>query len=96
MKTELNVVRAVCPHDCPDTCGISVTVDNGRATKIRGDKEHPFTDGYLCTKVAHYLDRVYHPDRLTRPLRRIGKKGEGKFEPISWAEAIATIAGKFR
>ena len=96
MKSELKVVRAVCPHDCPDTCGISVTVENGRATKIRGDKDHPFTDGYLCTKVAHYLDRVYHPSRLTHPMKRVGKKGEGKFEPISWDEAIHTIATKFK
>lgn len=94
----VRTVKAVCPHDCPDTCGMVVTVDaaTGRAVELRGDKEHPFTQGALCTKVSKYLDRVYHPDRLLYPLKRAGKKGEGKFERISWAEAIGTIAAKFR
>jgi anaerobic selenocysteine-containing dehydrogenase len=98
MKTPLRTVRAVCPHDCPDTCGLVVTVDgtNGRAVDLRGDKEHPFTRGFLCQKVNHYLDRVYHPDRLTHPLRRVGRKGEGRFERITWDEALRTIAARFR
>jgi anaerobic selenocysteine-containing dehydrogenase len=98
MKTPLRTVRAVCPHDCPDTCGLVVTVDDdtGRAVDLRGDKEHPFTRGFLCQKVNHYLDRVYHPDRLTHPLRRVGRKGEGRFERITWPEALRTIAVKFR
>src|SRR5918995_4166682 len=98
MKTSLRTVRAVCPHDCPDTCGLVVTVDDadGRAVDLRGDKEHPFTRGFLCQKVNHYLDRVYHPDRLTHPLRRVGRKGEGRFERITWEEALRTIAARFR
>lgn len=96
MKTELTVVKAVCPHDCPDTCGISVTVQDGRAIKVRGDKDHPFTAGYLCQKVNNYLDRVYHPDRLLHPMKRVGPKGTAQFTRISWAEAIDTITTRFK
>ena len=90
------MVRAVCPHDCPDTCGMVVAVRDGRAVALRGDKEHPFTRGFLCQKVARYLDRTYHADRLKYPMQRIGPKGKGEFERISWDEAIATIARRFR
>ncbi|HEV3436032.1 MAG TPA: molybdopterin-dependent oxidoreductase, partial [Gemmata sp.] len=98
MPRELTVVKAVCPHDCPDTCGIVVSVDRntGRAVELRGDKDHPFTRGFLCQKVANYLDRVYHPDRLLHPLRRTGRKGEGKFKRISWDEAVGEITARFR
>ncbi len=98
MLRELPTVRAVCPHDCPDTCGIVVTVDpaSGRAVKLRGDPDHPFTRGFLCQKVANYLDRVYHPGRVLYPQRRVGRKGEGRFERITWAEAVLTIADRFR
>ena len=78
--TELRTVRAVCPHDCPDTCGIVVTVADGRAVELRGDRDHPFTKGFLCQKVARYLDRVYHSDRLQFPMRRVGAKGAGRFQ----------------
>jgi anaerobic selenocysteine-containing dehydrogenase len=71
------VVHAVCPHDCPDACGVLITVQDGRATKIQGDPEHPVTRGFLCAKVAKYLDRVYSPDRVLYPMRRIGPKGPG-------------------
>jgi anaerobic selenocysteine-containing dehydrogenase len=93
----LRTVKAVCPHDCPDTCGIVVGVDDatGRAVALQGDRDHPFTRGFLCQKVAPYLDRVYHPDRLTHPLRRVGKKGEGKFERVSWQVAVREIADRF-
>ncbi len=96
--TQVHTVKAVCPHDCPDTCGIVVTVESatGRAVDLRGDKDHPFTRGFLCQKVNNYLDRVYHPDRLLHPLKRVGRKGEGRFERISWDEAIRTIADQFR
>jgi len=90
------VIRAVCPHDCPDTCSMLVTVDDGRATKIAGDKEHPFTQGFLCTKVAKYLERTYHPDRLQYPQIRVGKKGEGKFRRATWDEAIGLIASRLQ
>jgi len=69
------VVHAVCPHDCPDACGVLITVQDGRATKIQGDPEHPVTRGFLCAKVAKYLDRVYSPDRVLYPMRRVAAKG---------------------
>ena len=91
------IVRAACPHDCPDTCALLVTVDdNGRAVKVRGDPDHPTTAGTLCTKVAHYLERTYSPDRLLFPLKRVGKKGEGRFERISWDDALDAIATRFK
>jgi anaerobic selenocysteine-containing dehydrogenase len=89
-------IRGACPHDCPDTCALLVTVQDGVATAVRGDPDHPPTSGVLCTKVARYTERTYHADRLLTPLRRVGKKGEGKFEPISWEEAIATIASRLQ
>jgi len=89
-------VRAACPHDCPDTCAILVTVENGVATEIKGDPDHPTTAGVLCTKVSRYAERTYSPDRLLYPLRRIGAKGEGKFERISWDEALDTIAARLK
>ena len=69
------VVHAACPHDCPDACGVLITIENGRATKIQGDPSHPVTRGFLCAKVAKYLDRVYSPDRVLYPMRRVGAKG---------------------
>jgi len=69
------VVHAACPHDCPDACGVLITVEDGRATKIQGDPGHPVTRGFLCAKVAKYLDRVYSPDRVLYPMRRVGPKG---------------------
>src|SRR5436309_13280645 len=88
------IVHAACPHDCPDTCAMLVTVENGRATSIRGDPAHPPTQGVLCTKVARYLERTYSPDRVLHPMRRVGRKGEGRFERISWDEALDEIAGR--
>ncbi len=92
MSDAPTVVRGACHHDCPDTCAWEVTVRDGVAVQLRGDPTHPFTDGQLCPKVNPFLDRVYHPDRLLRPLRRTGPKGEGRFEPIGWDAAIAEIA----
>jgi anaerobic selenocysteine-containing dehydrogenase len=88
-------VKNVCHLDCPDTCSMVVTIEDGVATELRGDPEHSFTRGFLCQKMARYLDRVYSPDRLLHPLQRVGKKGEGRFESISWDEAIDTIAARF-
>ncbi len=93
---DTKVVRAACPHDCPDTCAMLVTVKDGKAIKIQGAPDHPFTQGTLCTKVAYYLERTYSPERLMNPMRRIGKKGEGRFERISWDEALDTIAEKLK
>jgi anaerobic selenocysteine-containing dehydrogenase len=90
------VVKAACPHDCPDTCGMHITVENGVAVKVEGAKDMPFTQGTLCTKVARYLDRTYSKDRVLHPLKRAGAKGEGKFQRISWDEALDTIAAKFK
>jgi anaerobic selenocysteine-containing dehydrogenase len=88
------LVRATCPHDCPDTCAMLVTVEDGVATEVKGDPDHPTTAGVLCTKVSRYVERTYHPDRLLTPMRRVGKKGEGKFEPISWEQALDDIAAR--
>ena len=90
------VVKSVCPLDCPDTCSMAVTVRDGVAVDLRGDKGHPFTRGFLCRKMARYLDRVYSDERLLHPLKRVGAKGSGRFERITWEEALATIAGRFR
>jgi anaerobic selenocysteine-containing dehydrogenase len=90
------VVRVACPHDCPDTCAMLVTVENGVATDIKGDPSMPFTDGTLCTKVAHYLERTYAPDRLLYPQKRVGKKGAGRFARISWDEALDEIAARLK
>ena len=94
------VVRAACPHDCPDTCAMLVTVreEQGRrvAVKVAGDPAHPTTAGVLCTKVSRYLERVYHPDRLLHPLKRVGRKGEGRFERVTWDAALEDIAVRLR
>jgi anaerobic selenocysteine-containing dehydrogenase len=86
------VVRGACPHDCPDTCAMLVTIRDGRAIRVSGDPEHPITRGFLCAKVNRYVERTYHSGRLTHPLRRIGAKGEGRFERITWDEALDEIA----
>ena len=86
------IVRGACPHDCPDTCAMLVTVENGRAVRVAGDPDHPFTRGFLCAKVNRYVERTYHEDRLQTPLRRVGPKGRGAFEPITWDAALAEIA----
>jgi anaerobic selenocysteine-containing dehydrogenase len=89
------VVRGACPHDCPDTCALHVTVENGRAIKVEGDPGHPTTQGVLCTKVARYLERTYSDARVLHPLQRVGRKGEGKFRRISWDDALDAIATRF-
>ena len=93
----LRVVRNVCPHDCPDTCALETLVDeHGQAVQVRGRADHPITRGWLCAKVNRYLERVYHPERLRYPLRRVGPKGSGAFTRISWNEAIAEITARWR
>ena len=88
------LVRAVCPHDCPDTCALHVTVQNGRVTRVAGDPDHPPTHGVLCTKVSRYAERTYHADRVLTPLKRVGKKGAGRFVPVAWDEALDAIAAR--
>ena len=90
----MEVRRSVCALDCPDCCSVLVNIENGRGTKLRGDPDHPVTRGFLCGKVAQYLEREYHPGRLLYPRRRVGAKGEGRFERISWDEALETIAAR--
>ena len=90
------IIRGGCPHDCPDTCAWQVTVQDGTAIKLVGNREHPFTRGVLCAKVDHYLERVYSPDRILYPMRRVGARGEGKFERASWDEAMADISGRLQ
>ena len=87
-------VAAACPHDCPDTCAIRVTVENDRAIRIQGDPDHPTTHGALCTKVSRYTERTYSPDRVLHPLKRVGPKGSGQFVPVSWDEALSDIAAR--
>ncbi|MFZ9563374.1 MAG: molybdopterin-dependent oxidoreductase, partial [Burkholderiales bacterium] len=94
-RTHLRIVKAVCPHDCPDTCAMEIAVEDGKAVSVRGG-DMPFTAGTLCTKVARYLDRTYAPSRILYPMKRIGRKGEGRFARISWYEALDTIAARFK
>ena len=93
------VIHSACPHDCPDACGALITVEDGRATRIQGDPAHPVTQGFLCAKVAKYLDRVYSPDRVLYPMRRIASKGAGgpeAFERISWDQALDEVVAKLK
>ena len=92
----MTTVRAVCPHDCPDTCSMLVTVEDGRAVRMAGDPDHPFTNGFLCTKVAKYVERTYHDGRVLHPQIRVGKKGEGKFRRATWDEALGVIAARLQ
>ena len=90
------IVIGACPHDCPDTCSLATTVENGVAVRVNGNAAHPHTAGVLCTKVSRYTERTYHPDRLLYPLKRTGPKGSGQFERVSWEEALNDIAGRLR
>ncbi len=93
----MDVRRSVCALDCPDTCALVLQIDkDGRATKLSGDRDHPITRGFLCGKVAQYLEREYHPDRLLYPLRRTGPKGSGQFERVTWDEALDGIAARLQ
>ncbi|MBQ0944364.1 molybdopterin oxidoreductase family protein [Ideonella sp. 4Y16] len=94
MSESLRTVHAACPHDCPDTCAMKVTVDGERIVRIQGDPDHLTTHGALCTKVSRYAERTDHPERVLTPLRRVGAKGEGRFEPVSWDEALDDIAAR--
>jgi anaerobic selenocysteine-containing dehydrogenase len=89
-------VLGACPHDCPDTCSLLTTVEDGIAVKVQGNPDHRHTHGVLCTKVSRYTERTYHPERVLHPLRRSGPKGSGQFERVSWDEALADIAGKLK
>ena len=88
--------RSVCPYDCPDTCGLIVSMENGRAVKVGGDPEHPFTRGTLCAKMNRYQETVHSLRRLTRPLERSGPKGAGAFREITWEAAIDKISRRWK
>jgi anaerobic selenocysteine-containing dehydrogenase len=89
-------VLGACPHDCPDTCALVTTVQDGIAIKVQGNPEHRHTDGALCTKVSRYTERSYHPDRVLQPLKRVGPKGQGQFAPVSWEAALTDIAARLQ
>ena len=95
--TASRIVHGACPHDCPDTCALKITVENERVVKVQGRAEHPSTHGALCTKVSRYAERTYHPERLLQPLRRTSAKHEApRFEPVSWDEALGDIARRLQ
>lgn len=95
-ETDVREVKTVCPHDCPDTCSIIARIENGRVESTRGDGNHPFTRGALCPKVLRYKERIYSPDRVLYPLKRVGPKGEGAFRRISWDEALDEIIARLQ
>ena len=89
-----DIVHSVCPHDCPSTCALEVErLDARTIGRVRGARDNSYTAGVICAKVARYAERVHHPDRLGHPLRRTGAKGSGRFERISWDEALDEVAG---
>ena len=94
--TGTHEVLGACPHDCPDTCSLVTTVQDGVATKVQGNPAHRHTDGALCTKVSRYTERTYHLERILHPLKRSGPKGAGQFEPVSWDVALTDIAQRFQ
>jgi len=91
MTSEKTTVKGACPQDCPDTCAFIYTVENGRLVDVRGDPNHPVTQGRLCTKLNDFAAHHYNPNRVLYPMRRVGRKGAGEFERISWADALAEI-----
>ena len=96
MNTTVHTIRGACPHDCPDTCSLVTTVENGVATRVQGNPEHRHTDGALCTKVSRYAERTYHPERLLHPMVRTGPKGSGQFKRVDWDEALDLIADRLK
>src|SRR5215208_841151 len=96
MPAAITQVKSVCPLNCPDTCGIITTVEDGRVVRTVGDPDHPITRGWLCRKGNRYLERHTSPDRLLYPMRRVGRKGEGRFDRISWDDALDLIAERWQ
>lgn len=92
----MEIKRVVCAHDCPDMCSLLAHVDNGRVVKIQGDPDQPFTAGFACAKVNRDTELVHSPERLKTPLRRVGAKGEGRFAPIGWDEALDEITARWK
>ena len=96
MTPDAHRVLGACPHDCPDTCSLVTTVENGVAVRVQGNPKHRHTDGVLCAKVSKYTERTHHPERLLTPLKRVGPKGSGQFAPVSWDEALDDIARRLQ
>jgi anaerobic selenocysteine-containing dehydrogenase len=96
MEMGLETVRVVCAHDCPDMCSLLAYVEDGRITRIKGDPDQPFTAGFACAKVNRDAELVHSPERLKTPLRRVGAKGEGKFAPFGWDEALDEIVSRWQ
>ena len=96
MNTNVHTIRGACPHDCPDTCSLLTTVEDGVALRVQGNPEHRHTDGALCTKVSRYTERTYHPERLLHPMLRNGPKGSGQFKRVGWDEALDVIAERLK
>src|SRR5262245_54520613 len=88
----MEIVRSACPLDCPDACSLEVKVDAGRVVALDGGRANPSTEGYICAKVRAYPEHLYSSERILRPAVRRGKKGDAVFEPLSWDEALDTIA----
>jgi anaerobic selenocysteine-containing dehydrogenase len=95
-RRNVETIRVVCAHDCPDMCSLLAHVENGRVVRVEGDPDQPFTAGFACAKVNRDAERVHSPERLTTPLRRIGAKGEGKFAPITWDAALDEITARWK
>ncbi len=88
---------SICPHDCPSACSLEVEVIDGSTIgRVRGAESNTYTAGVICAKVARYAERIHHPERLLHPLKRVGPKGSGLFDRISWDEALDLVAEKFR
>ena len=95
-NSRTSTVLGACPHDCPDTCALVTTVQDGKAIKLQGNADHFHTGGVLCTKVSRYIERNDHAERLVQPLKRVGPKGTGQFEPVTWEVALDDIAARLK
>jgi len=96
VQSKIAIKHSTCPHDCPSACGLDIEVIDGQSIgRVRGSKQQTYTAGVVCAKVARYAERIHHPERLMHPVRRIGPKGSGQFERITWDEALDEIAAKF-
>src|SRR5688572_22079093 len=86
--------RSACPLDCPDLCGLTVTVDNGRVVEVDGDRRSPITEGFICGKVRKIADHLYGDDRVLHPMIRVGAKGSGQWRQATWEEALDHVAAR--
>src|SRR6201989_3243387 len=94
---KIDIRHSTCPHDCPSACALDIEViDNSTIGRVRGSKQQSYTAGVVCAKVARYAERIHHPERLMFPQRRVGPKGSGRFERISWDDALDEIVARFR